>query len=147
MLHPTAHLLLYPCATIVLITILLNFSWFLQTGSVSYKFWDGSSKSLLTPISRTISRKYRDRIIVARWSKRSNMDFGRTTVKTTIYSHDGQKDLFVIFDGEAAKMGEISKRDNFETTGVMFRSENLSRAKMWKFDPFRRLSKCDPRFW
>ncbi len=36
---------------------------------------------VLTPISRTIGRKYQDKIIVARWSKRPNMDFGRTTVK------------------------------------------------------------------
>ncbi len=54
------------------------------------------------------------------------MDFGRTTVKTTIYSHDGQKDRFVIFGHGTAKMGEISRRDTFENTGVMFRSKILS---------------------
>ncbi len=54
------------------------------------------------------------------------MDFGRTTVKTTIYSHDGQNDRIVIFDHEAAKMGEISRRDTFKTTGVMFWIEILS---------------------
>ncbi len=73
----------------------------------------------LTPISRTIIRKYQAGIIVARWSKRLNMDVGRTTLKTTIYLHDGQKDRFVIFDPGAVKMGEISRRDNFKTTGVM----------------------------
>ncbi len=54
------------------------------------------------------------------------MDFSRTMVKTTIYSHDIQKDRFVIFNHEAAKMGEISRRDTFETTGVMLRSKILS---------------------
>ncbi len=54
------------------------------------------------------------------------MDFGRTMVKTTIYSHDSQKDRFVIFDRGAGKMGEISRRDTFETTGIMFRSEIIS---------------------
>ncbi len=138
------------------------------------------------------------------------MDFGRRMVKTTIYSHNGQKDLFVLFDRGAAKMGEISRRDTFETTGIMFRSEilspeqtfgnltyfvapqnaipgsgrtmakktkskfsamgrqkwvkfpggillnywhhvpernSLTGAKIWKFDPFRRTSKCNPRLW
>ncbi len=54
------------------------------------------------------------------------MDFGRTTVKTTIYSHDGQKDRFVIFGRKTAKMGEITRRDTFETTGVMFQGKILS---------------------
>ncbi len=67
-----------------------------------------------------IGRKYQDGIIQ---SKRPNMDFGRTTAKTTIYSHDGQKDRFVIFDRGAAKLGERSVFDLFDTTGVMFRSE------------------------
>ncbi len=43
-------------------------------------------------ISRTIRQKYRDREIVARRSKGPNPGFGRTPVKSTIWSHDGQKD-------------------------------------------------------
>ncbi len=85
-------------------------------------------------ISRTIGWKYPDRIIVARWSKRPNTDFGRTAVKTTIYSHDGQKDRFVIFDRGAAKMGEISRSGTFETTGVMFRNEILSPAEIFALE-------------
>ncbi len=86
--------------------------------------------------------------LVARWSKRPNTDFGRTTVKTTIYSHDGQNDLIVIFDHRASKMGEIFRRDNFKTTGVMFRCKILSpEQRNWKFDPFDRTSSCDCRFW
>ncbi len=137
------------------------------------------------------------------------MDFGSTMVKTTIHSHDDQKDQLKIFGCGAAKMGEIIRWDTLETTGVIFRSKILSprqtfgnlthfvapqnairgsghtlekrpnrnfrawggkngwnfregyfrdqwrhvpeknylfRAKIWKSDPFRCTSKCDPRF-
>ncbi len=42
------------------------------------------------------------------------------------WSHAGQKDRIKIFGRGAAKMGEISTRDTFETTGVMFLSKILS---------------------
>ncbi len=57
------------------------------------------------------------------------MDFGRTT---TIYSHDSQNDRIVIFDRGAAKMGEISRRDTFETTGVMFQSKIFSPGQKFR---------------
>ncbi len=70
-----------------------------------------------------ISRAFLRQFLVARWSKRPNTDFGRTTVKTTIYSHDGQNDRILIFDHAEAKMCEISRRDTFKTTDVMFQSK------------------------
>ncbi len=72
------------------------------------------------------SRAFLRPFLVAQRSKRPNTDFARTTVKTTIYSHDGKNDRNVIFDRGAAKMNEISWRDTFETTDLMFRSEILS---------------------
>ncbi len=41
--------------------------------------------------------------LVAHRSNRANVDFGRMPVKSTIWSHDGQKDRFVIFGLEASK--------------------------------------------
>ncbi len=41
-------------------------------------------------------------------------------------SHASQKDRIKIFGRGAAKMGEMSRRDTFETTVIMFRSEILS---------------------
>ncbi len=43
-----------------------------------------------------------------------------------LWSHDGQKDRIKIFSFTAAKMGDISRRDTFETTGIMFRSKIIS---------------------
>ncbi len=42
------------------------------------------------------------------------------------WSHDGQKDRIEIFGHGSAKMGEISRRDTFETTSIMFWSKVLS---------------------
>ncbi len=58
-----------------------------------------------------------------RTSKGPNACFGRTPVKSTIWSHDGQKDPFVIFGHGAPKMGKKSWR---ETIGIKVRSEILS---------------------
>ncbi len=79
---------------------------------------------MLTPISRTIGQKYRDREKVVRRSKGANQGFDRTPVKSTIWSHDGQKDRFVIFGRGAPKMGKKFWRETFGTIGVNIRSES-----------------------
>ncbi len=53
-------------------------------------------------------------------------------VNSTIWSHDGQKDRFVIFGRGAPKMGEKSWR---ETIGVKVRSEILSPGQNFPFRP------------
>ncbi len=68
------------------------------------------------------------------------------------WSHDGQKDRIEIFSCGAAKMGEISRKDTFETTGVMFRSEILSPGQKWNIlDPCLQVSEentlFNGRFW
>ncbi len=70
---------------------------------------------------------------------------GRTPIKSTIWSHDGQKDRFVIFGHGAPKMGKKSWRETFGTIGVKIRS--ISRPKFWKFDPWSNLRRTKPRFW
>ncbi len=48
----------------------------------------------------------------------------RRSVQSTIRSHAGQKDRFVIFSHGAPKMGKKSWRETLRTTGVKFRSES-----------------------
>ncbi len=74
-------------------------------------------------ISRTIDQKYRDREIVARRLKGPNPGFGRMPVRSTIWSHGGQKDRFVIFGRGAPKTGKKSW-GTLRTTGVKFWSES-----------------------
>ncbi len=78
-----------------------------------------------TPISRTIGRKYRDREMVATWSKVPNMVSGRTLVKSTIWSHSRRKYRIGILSRRAAKTGKKSWRETLCATGVKFRSEIL----------------------
>ncbi len=58
------------------------------------------------PISRTFGQNYGDGEIVARQSKGLKPGFGRMLVKRTIWSHNDQKDRFVIFGHGAPKMGK-----------------------------------------
>ncbi len=62
-----------------------------------------------------------------RTSKRSNPGFGRTPVKSTIWSHADQKDRFVIFGLEAHKMGKQLWRETLGTIGVKVRSISSSK--------------------
>ncbi len=60
------------------------------------------------PIYCNTGQKYRDRKIIAQWSKGPKPGLGCTLVKSIIWSHDGQKDRFVIFGRGAPKMGKNS---------------------------------------
>ncbi len=97
------------------------------------------------PISRTIGQKYQDREIVARGSKGPNPGFGHTLVKSSIWSHAGQRDRFVIFGHGAPKMGKQSWRETFGTIIVKVRI--LSKSEFWKFDPRSHHKRTEPRFW
>ncbi len=94
--------------------------------------------------SRTIGEKYRHRETVARRSKGPNPDIGRPEVKSTIWSHDGEKNQCVIFVRGAPKIGKKSWRETFGTIGVKIRS--LSRLKFRKFDLWSHLKRPEPRF-
>ncbi len=61
------------------------------------------------------------------------------------WSHNGQKDQFVIFGHGAPKMDKKSRREIFGTIGVNVRS--LSRSKFRKFDPWLNHKRTEPRFW
>ncbi len=51
------------------------------------------------------------------------------------WSHDGRNDRIVIFDRRASKMGEIFRRDNYETIGVIFPCEIISPEKKIRISP------------
>ncbi len=98
-------------------------------------------RSCLDPaISCGFSRPF----LVAQRSKKPNIDFGRTPVKSTIWSHNGQKDRFVISGLGQPKRGKNSWRETFGTIGVKVRS--LTRSKFWKFDSWSHLKMIDPGF-
>ncbi len=69
-----------------------------------------------------ISRRFLRPFLVAQRSKRPKIDFGRTLVKSTIWSHDGQKDRFEISGCGAPKRCKKSREETLRTTGVKFRS-------------------------
>ncbi len=73
--------------------------------------------------SEVTSGQHFENLTHGRTSKGPNPGFGRTPVKSTNWSHDGQKDGFVIFARGAPKMCKKSWK---ETTGVKVRSEILS---------------------
>ncbi len=104
-----------------------------------------TSSSLPPPPRHTIGQNYRDREIVAQPSKGSNPGLGRTPVKSTIWSHDGQKDPFLIFGCLAPKIGKKSWRETFGTISVKVQSP--SRLKFRKFDPRSHHKRTEPRFW
>ncbi len=91
-----------------------------------------------------ISRGFLRPFLVAQRSKRPNIDFGCTLVKSTIWSHTvGQKDRFVISGRGAPKKGKTSWRKTFGTIGIKVRS--LYRLRFRKFDSWSHL-KTDPKF-
>ncbi len=61
------------------------------------------------------------------------------------WSHNGQKDRFVISDHRAPKRGKKSWRETFGTIGVKVRS--LSKSEFRKFDLWSHLKMTEPRFW
>ncbi len=56
-----------------------------------------------------------------------------TLAKSTIWSHNDQKDRFVIFSRGAPKMGKKCWRETFGSIGV--KVWRLSRLKLWIFPP------------
>ncbi len=80
--------------------------------------------NLLKPvITGTTGRKFRDREIFALRSKVQNIDFGRTAVKNTNWSHHGRKYRIGFFGRRVAKTGQKSRRKTLHTTGAKLRGK------------------------
>ncbi len=95
-------------------------------------------------LSRIIGQKYRDGKIVAQRSKKPKTGFGRTTVKSTIWPYDGQRDQFLICGWCAPRMGKKPWGETFGTIGIKVQS--LSVSKFRKFDPWPHHKRTEPRF-
>ncbi len=105
-------------------------SWRETFGTTGVKVWP---KSL------------QDKILKIWPSIEPNLGFGRTSVKSTTWSHAGQKDGFVIFGHRAPKMGKKSWEGNFWDHWWKGRKSLFS--KFWKFDPWLHVIRIKPRFW
>ncbi len=93
----------------------------------------------LTPISRTISGKYRDREVVAPRSKVTNMVSGCTLIKSTIWSHPSRKYRIGIFGRRLAKMTLLKWKTQFvpnpQTQSLEWKAVCIRRASFNLFWP------------